>query len=191
RGRLGERVRRVDGRVSRVLVRLDEDVAAAELAPVVLIARVDGVWRDRDALGRRRRIEDRPLLDRVERAALVGRLLLRDLRIVLVSRRDAELDVEARQRVFQLALVVARWDHATVETERGLQIVGVVLVARGPRDEPDNEEQDPGKDDDVQGLLPAFALPASEALPAGEAWKRDPSGHLETSNDRGQRRTLR
>src|SRR5437762_5114106 len=178
RRRLRQSVVCLECLIGGVLVDEDEDVAATELAEVGLVTRVDRVLGGAGAFARRLRVEDRVLLDRVEGASLVLRLLLRDLRIVLVAGRDAELDVEARLLVFELGLPVAHRDDPTVEAHRRLEVVLVVLVARCPRDEADDEEEDRREDRDVERLLASLTLPAGEALPTGETWKWDPASHL-------------
>ena len=114
----------------------------------------------------------------VQRAPLERGLLLGDLRVVLVSRRYAELDVEARLLVLDLPLPVAERDGPAFEAHRGLEVVLIELVARGPRDQPQDEEKDRRKDDDDERLLAALPLPTSATLPAGETRKWDPAGHI-------------
>src|SRR5205823_10987393 len=58
-----------------------------------------------------------------------------------------------------------------------LQVVAVVATRRGPRDEPEREEQDRREHRDDERLLATLALPARHALPLGEAWERDTSCH--------------
>src|SRR5438876_161550 len=178
RGRFRERVVHLERLVGRVLVGLDEDVAAAELAPVVLVSRIDRVRGDRHAVGPGLEVEDRMLDEGVQRAPLERGLLLSDLRVVFVSRRYAELDVEARLLVLDLPLPLAERDGPAFEAHRGLEVVLIELVARRPRDQPQDEEKDRRKDDDDERLLAALPLPTSATLPAGEARKRDPSGPL-------------
>src|SRR5438309_639577 len=180
RDRLRERVRVFDCLVGSVLVDGDEDVAAAELAEIIRVARVDRVGCHRDRICPRLLVEERVLLERVERASVVRRLLLGDLRIVLVRWRDAELNVEARELVVALGFPIAHRDDPAVQTHRRLEVVLVVLVARRPTDQSQDEEEHGREDGHDDRLLTALPLPTRGALPAGETWKWDPTSHLET-----------
>src|SRR3989441_8648025 len=70
RGRLGQRVVRLERLVGRVLVDQDEDMAAPALAQVVLVRRVDRVGGDRDALGPCLDSEEPAPQPRVQRAPI-------------------------------------------------------------------------------------------------------------------------
>ncbi len=60
-------------------------MTAAELSEVLFVARIDGLGRDGDAVGAGLLLEDRVLLEGVERASVVRSFLLGDLRIVFVT----------------------------------------------------------------------------------------------------------
>ena len=113
----------------------------------------------------------------VERGGVVARLLLRDLRVVLVTRRHAVIDVEAHVLVADLALVVAHREHASVDRERGCEVLGVEALRRGPRDKPEREEEDAREDRDDDRLLAALALPPRHALALGETREADATCH--------------
>src|SRR2546430_4247406 len=178
RGRLRERGGFVERFIRRRAVERDQDVPAAELSEVLLVARLHGIGCDGDPVGPGLLVEDRVLLESVERAPVVGGLLLRDLRVALVPGRNPEFDVEPRELIGALVLPVAHRNDPAVELHRRLQVGLVVAVARGPTDESQDEEKHGREDDHDDRLLAAFPLPTRAALPTAETWKWDPAGHI-------------